>query len=137
MLPICREILDRLVFNEIFRFLIEKKLISSKQSGFKLGYSWTFIYNPGNMQVFWWCVWSERCFSWYLKSVYKVWHKGIIFKLKRNGIFGKLLRVLSDFLKDRKHRVTLNGQVSSWTGVNAGVSQRSVVDLLLWFISTI
>ena len=36
------------------------------------------------------------------KAFDKVWHKGIIFKLKRNGISGKLLNVLSDFLKDRK-----------------------------------
>ena len=43
----------------------------------------------------------------------KVWHKGIIIKLKQNGISGKLLSALSDFLKDRKHRVILNGQVSS------------------------
>ena len=49
------------------------------------------------------------------KAFDKVWHKGIIFKLKQNGISGKLLRVLSDFLKDRKQRVILNGQFSSWT----------------------
>ena len=55
------------------------------------------------------------------KALDKVWHKGIIFKLKWNSISGKLLSVLSDFLKDGKQRVTLNGQVSSWAVVNAGV----------------
>ena len=53
----------------------------------------------------------------------KVWHKSVIFKLKQNGISGKLFSVLSDFLKDRKQRVPLNGQVSSWAGINAGVPQ--------------
>ena len=57
------------------------------------------------------------------KAFDEVWHKGIIFKLKQNGISSKLFSVLSDFLKDRKQRVTLNGQVSSWAGVNTGVSQ--------------
>ena len=47
------------------------------------------------------------------KAFDKALHKGIIFKLKQNGISGKLLSVLSDFLKDRKQRVTLNRQVSS------------------------
>ena len=47
------------------------------------------------------------------KAFDKVWHKGIIFKLQQNEISGKLLRVLSDFLKDRKQRVIVNGQVSS------------------------
>ena len=39
------------------------------------------------------------------KAFDKVWHKGVIFKLKQNGISGKLLSVLSDFLKVRKQRV--------------------------------
>ena len=64
----------------------------------------------------------------------KVWHKGIIFKLKQNGISGKLLSVLSDFLKDRKQRVILNWQVSSWTDVNAGVPQGSILGPLLFLI---
>ena len=64
----------------------------------------------------------------------KVWEEGIIFKLKQNGISGKLLSVLFDFLKDRKQRVTLNGQVSSWTGVNAGVPQGSILSPLLFLV---
>ena len=68
------------------------------------------------------------------KAFDKVWHKNIIFKPKQNGIPGKLLSVLSDFLKDRKQRVSLNGQVSSWTGVNAGVPQGSILSLLLFLV---
>ena len=37
LFPICEKILERLMFNEMFNFFIEKKLISSNQSGFKLG----------------------------------------------------------------------------------------------------
>ena len=37
LLPICGKVLERLTFNEMFRFLIEKNLISSNQSGFKPG----------------------------------------------------------------------------------------------------
>ena len=35
LLPICGKILERLIFNEMFRFLIENILISSYQSGFE------------------------------------------------------------------------------------------------------
>ena len=73
-----------------------------------------------------------------LKAFDKVWHKGIIFKLKQNGISGKLLSVLSDFLKYRKQRVILNGQVSSWTGVNAGVLHGSILgSLFLIYINNL
>ena len=70
------------------------------------------------------------------KAFDKAWHKAIIFKLKQNGISGKLLRlsVLSDFLKDRKQRVTLNRQVSSWTGVNTEVPQGSILGPLLFLV---
>ena len=43
--------------------------------------------------------------------------------LKQNGIFGKLLSVLCDFLQDSQQRVTLNGQISPWTGVNVRIPQ--------------
>ena len=39
-----------------------------------------------------------------------------------------------DFLSNRKQRVILNGQVSTWTSVNAGVPQRSTLGLLLFHI---
>ena len=68
------------------------------------------------------------------KAFNKVWEEGIIFKLKQNGISGKLLSVLFDFLKDRKQRVTLNGQVSSWTGLNADVPQGSILGPLIFLV---
>ena len=34
LLPICGKILERLMFNKMFNFFIENKLISSNQSGF-------------------------------------------------------------------------------------------------------
>ena len=55
------------------------------------------------------------------KAFDKVWHASLIFKLKQNGISGKLLNLIKDFLKKRKQRVVLNGQFSSWDDVNAGV----------------
>ena len=68
------------------------------------------------------------------KAFDKVWHKGLLFKLKQNVINGHLLRILENFLNKRKQRVVLNGQTSSWSDVLAGVPQGSILSSLLFLI---
>ena len=66
--------------------------------------------------------------------MHEVWHEGLIFKLKQNGISGKLFNLIKDFLKNRKQRVVLNGQFSLWADVDAGVLQGSILGPLLFLI---
>ena len=68
------------------------------------------------------------------KAFDKVWHKGLIYKLKQNGISGNILNTIIDFLRFRKQRVVLNGQVSQWTNIEAGVPRGSILGPLLFLI---
>ena len=68
------------------------------------------------------------------KASDKVWHKGLIYKLKQNGISGKLLNLIIDFLSSRKQRVVLNGSYSPWTNIEAGVLQGSILGPMLFLI---
>ena len=68
------------------------------------------------------------------KAFDKVWHKGLIYKLKQNGISGKLLNLIIDFLSNRNQRVVLNGKYSSWTNIEAGVPQGSILGPLFFLI---
>ena len=43
------------------------------------------------------------------KAFDKVWHDGLIFKLRQNGISGDIINILQEFLRNRKQRVVLNG----------------------------
>ena len=66
------------------------------------------------------------------KAFDKVCHEGLIFKLERNGISGKLSRLIKDFLSNRKQRVDLNRQCSSSMDVRAGVPQGSILGPLFF-----
>ena len=66
------------------------------------------------------------------KAFEKVWDDGLIFKLQENGILGNLLKVLKHFLTNRKQRVALNGQSSSWTNVKVRVPQGSILGPFLF-----
>ena len=67
------------------------------------------------------------------KAFDKIWHEGLLFKFKQNGISGNLLNVITDFLYQRKQRIVLNRQHSSWTNVKAGVPQGSILGPLYSF----
>ena len=54
--------------------------------------------------------------------------------MNQNGISGNLLNVITDFLYQRKQRVVLNGQLSYWTNVEAGVPQGSILEPLFFLI---
>ena len=68
------------------------------------------------------------------KVVDKGWHDGVIFNLKQNGISCNLLNLLSSFSRNGNQRVVLNGQIPSWTDVNAGVPQDFILSPLLFVI---
>ena len=61
------------------------------------------------------------------KAFDKVWHEGLIFKLKSMGISDALLELIKSFLTNRFQRVVLNGQTSEWLPVKAGVPQGSIL----------
>ena len=68
------------------------------------------------------------------KAFDRVWHNGLLFKLRSNGIEGPLFKLLENYLHNRKQRVVLNGQTSTWANINADVPQGSVLGPLIFLM---
>ena len=137
LLPICEKNIERLMFNEMFKFFIEDKLISSSQAGFKPGDSCINQLLSITHEIYSSFDEGLKVRSVFLdiaKAFDKAWLDGIIFKLTQNDISGNLLNLLRDFLNERKQRVVLNGQFSRWKNVSAGVPPDSILGPLSFLI---
>ena len=68
------------------------------------------------------------------KTFDKVWHPGLLPKLKSYGILGQIFGLISSFLSNRRPRVVLDVKSSQEYPVNAGVPQSSILGPTLFLL---
>ena len=105
LLPIAGTIFERLLYDRMLEFFIENNLISKNQSGFRPGDSCINQFLSVTHEIYQSFDDNHEAraiFSDISKAFEKVWHKGLILKLKINGISNKILNIVTDFLSFRK-----------------------------------
>ena len=70
------------------------------------------------------------------KAFDSVWHKGLIFRMLECGLEGKILKIISKFIKTRKVRLQVNNYVTEPRQCPLGLPQGSVLSPLLFILYT-
>ena len=131
------KLMERCVHKHLTKYFTENNVISPYQSGFVSGDSTLnqllYLSNEfykaldGGKEI-------RIIFCDISKAFDRVWHKGLIYKLKSAGLSGSLIDWLSNYLENRLQRVCLNNCTSTWQSINAGVPQGSILGPLLFLI---
>ena len=93
---------EKIIFNQLYLFFTTNNLITKNQSGFRSGDSTTnqlltlvneiheSFDNRNSLEV-------RSVFLDISKAFDNVWHEGLIFKLKQNGVGGNVINLLGNY----------------------------------------
>ena len=137
LLSCTSKVMERLVYNRLYEYCCQFNLLTPRNSGFKrrdgsvnrLLYLVENIYRglDNEQEIAVVLLDITRAFD-------RVWHKGLLFKLRNIGISGSLLQWFESYLTSRYQKVVIKGKSSELKRLLAGVPQGSILGPLLFLI---
>ena len=131
------KVMEAVIAKSMSKFFLRHNLISNRQFGFRPNHStndvltilsqcWSSALDEGKEVV---------AIALDIKGAFdRVWHNGLLAKLKSKGICGQLLKWIQNYLTNRSLQVILNGKSSRTFFFNASVAQGSILGPLLFSI---
>ena len=137
LLPVFSKIIERLIYNKLFEFLVRYQILFESQYGFRSGRNTShatldFIHSieeaiESNQ-------YAIGVFCDLSKAFDTLNHEILLKKLEHYGIRGKANNWFRSYLKDRKQYVELNNKKSSCLSIDTGVPQGSILGPLLFLV---
>ena len=137
VLPIVSKFIERIVFNQLYAFLMRHDLLADAQSGFRPCHSTlTALLDITND---WFSNMDNGLLNGVLfldlkKAFDTVDHEILLNKLNFYGVDSISLKWFQSYLTDRKQRTYVNGSLSDYGSTVCGVPQGSILGPLLFLI---
>ena len=131
------KVFERAVFKHLYNHLLENSILTPFQYGFTPGDStinqMTFLYDSfcealdDGKEI-------RIVFCDISIAFDRVWHRGLLCKLKAAGVTSTALKWFQSYLSNRKQRVVLPWVLSDWKSIKAEVPQGSILGPLLFLV---
>ena len=129
--------MERCVHKHLYNYMVTNQLLTPLQSGFREGDSTTNQLLHTYHKI---CEAVDKgkeiraVFCDINKAFDRVWHKGLLYKLRCMGCSNRVVKWFESYLSQRRQRVVINGQSSDRVHILAGVPQGSILGPLLFLI---
>lgn len=139
LLSTLSKILERLILKRLNDELENRNIIPQEQFGFRSSHSCELQTLRLSEIIASGMDWKHTTAIAYLdisKAFDRVWHQGLIHKMKQIGLPTGLVKIVHSILENRKFKVRQDGHESSTKTIQAGVPQGSVLGPILYNIYT-
>ena len=137
LLPVLSKVLERIVYNRLFHYLMKHKFFSASQYGFQPNRSTEYAILELQDRIMKIMNKKECCVGVFMdlsKAFDTLDHKILLDKLYHYGIRGVAHDWFRDYLSNRKQYVHINGTSSGQLPISCGVPQGSILGPLLFLV---
>lgn len=130
MLPILSKIFERIINNNLIKFLEDKNILSKNQYGFRKGISTTDCLHSFSEFIVDKLDNKKKCLTIFLdlqKAFDTVCPRLLVDKLEKLGIRNNQLALFQNYLEDRTQIVRIGNTLSTENDINMGVPQGSIL----------
>ena len=137
LIPVFSKIIEKLVYNKIFHFLVRYQILFKSQYGFRKGHSTahaTLDFVKTIEKALQDNEYAIGVFCDLSKAFDTLDHGILLKKLEHYGVRGNWLSWFKSYLSNRKQYVDIYGISSGYTDITVGVPQGSILGPLLFLI---